>query len=428
MLVILELGYGHRHHPYRRDWNVKNLWWLFPNHVVIIIPGTSVKVHSCTVHSVLWTRLAVAWLVHHLEVEVHFVDFNLELAGVVLLGCSEEGLCEKEAGEPEHHGGTLVDPFLEKVHPLAQLLDVASQGLERRERLLQPHRGHLAYKQRLSHHVQGVREQDESLDGLLDVGQTVADNGDEVVDARALLHQDGVHAVVVVLRVGPLHRLAVKVGLDARGDVHRHLANHLLLALAGAAPSRVARLGGHQRIQKQVRVLHVLGDIRVFVQAVHLRGRDERQGADVVYVPLPLLRVRRRVVLPAGGELVLLGENLGVVEEIDDGHQRAAVGAVRHLASVVALPGGVLESLVGHLVVLVQKHLKLAQADAQVVVVELVRDVEPNGPVPRSVLEERVEEGQPKEHLAPRGLLVAREEEGVVRGGVVVVGPDEPRA
>ena len=48
--------------------------------------------------------------------------------------------------------------------------------------------------------------------------------------------------------------------------------------------------------------------------------------------------------------------------------------------TVVALPGRVAERHEGDVRVFVQEHAQLARADAQVVLVELVRDVPPDGP------------------------------------------------
>ena len=59
------------------------------------------------------------------------------------------------------------------------------------------------------------------------------------------LHEHGVHGVVVVLRVLALNRLRVKVGLEPRQDVQRHLRQNVVrrfgVRTARIAP-RVARL------------------------------------------------------------------------------------------------------------------------------------------------------------------------------------------
>ena len=46
-----------------------------------------------------------------------------------------------------------------------------------------------------------------------------------------------------------------------------------------------------------------------------------------------------------------------------------------HLAAVVALPTGVLQGVKGDLRVLVQEHLELASADAQIILIELIGNV-----------------------------------------------------
>jgi hypothetical protein len=47
------------------------------------------------------------------------------------------------------------------------------------------------------------------------------------------------------------------------------------------ARSRIPPLRKHEGIQENLRVLDVLRDIRVGVEAVHLGGGDSREGVDV---------------------------------------------------------------------------------------------------------------------------------------------------
>lgn len=60
-------------------------------------------------------------------------------------------------------------------------------------------------------------------------------------------------------------------------------------------------------------------------------------------------------------------------------HEGMLVWEGAHLATIVALSTGVLQGIKGDLWVLVQEHLELACADAQVILVELIWDVPANG-------------------------------------------------
>ena len=53
-------------------------------------------------------------------------------AGVVLQRPGEEGLGEKEAGDPEDSGGALSDPALHEAHPLQQVGHPGGQRLQGR--------------------------------------------------------------------------------------------------------------------------------------------------------------------------------------------------------------------------------------------------------------------------------------------------------
>lgn len=90
----------------------------------------------------------------------------------------------------------------------------------------------------------------------------------------------------------------------------------------------------------------------------------------------------RGAVVAAGGEPVrLVGFNRGGVEQSQNTLNRVPVVPVRDLPAVVTLAAGVPQSFIRGFVVLVKKHLKLANRNTQIVFVELVRDVEPDGAV-----------------------------------------------
>ena len=146
------------------------------------------------------------------------------------------------------------------------------------------------------------------------------------------------------------------------------------------------------------------------MEAVHLRRGDERQGVDVLEVRL-VVSVWRRLVQAARGEGVVFVQNLGGVKQLEYGVGGDPVVAVGDLPAVVALAARVHQRLVRHLGVLVEEHLQLPDGDAKVVLVEVVRDVEPDGAVFPPLLHRRVKKREAKAHLAPGRVLGARVEE-----------------
>lgn len=77
---------------------------------------------------------------------------------------------------------------------------------------------------------------------------------------------------------------------------------------------------------------------------------------------------------------MLVVEHGGVVVVFQDVHDAATVPVISDTAPIVYLPGCVLEDLVGDVLIFIQKHLELADTDAQVPVCELIGDVEAQGP------------------------------------------------
>lgn len=119
----------------------------------------------------------------------------------------------------------------------------------------------------------------------------------------------------------------------------------------------------------------------------------------------------QRLVEARGGRLIAILKDGGRVVVLEDGHQRDAVVAVGDLATVVALPARVLERVEGDLLVLVQEDLQLPHRDAEVVLVELVRDVPPDGAELLALVDDGVEEGEAPEHLAELDVLLAAVEQ-----------------
>ena len=120
--------------------------------------------------------------------------------------------------------------------------------------------------------------------------------------------------------------------------------------------------------------------------------------------------VDRHRVLARLGEREAIREDPLAVDVGDGGRERPPVlGRLR--AAVVALGGEVVERLEGHLVVHVDHHLQLAHRDAQVGLVELVRDVPAERAVLAPLLQPRVQEAEDEELRAQRVLLAAPAEE-----------------
>ena len=67
----------------------------------------------------------------HLEIEGNCVNRDIRGSGVILQGSGQEGLWEEETGNPENHGFPLIDPHLNEVHPLDQVLNPGCQRFQR---------------------------------------------------------------------------------------------------------------------------------------------------------------------------------------------------------------------------------------------------------------------------------------------------------
>jgi len=77
--------------------------------------------------------------VEDVKVEAKKVDGNGVLASVVLLDSGEKRLREEEPREPEDRWGFRLVPVQKELEPSEEVVDVASERLQRRVRLLHPH-------------------------------------------------------------------------------------------------------------------------------------------------------------------------------------------------------------------------------------------------------------------------------------------------
>lgn len=83
------------------------------------------------------------------------------------------------------------------------------------------------------------------LDGFLQVHARVSDDAEQIVEASHLLHQNGVHALVVAGGEVQHDQLQVKVGRQLAEDVGGHLEHHVVRRL-GVAARRAGLIRGRE--------------------------------------------------------------------------------------------------------------------------------------------------------------------------------------
>mmetsp|Transcript_5662 Transcript_5662/g.19199 ORF Transcript_5662/g.19199 Transcript_5662/m.19199 type:complete len:711 (+) Transcript_5662:204-2336(+) len=405
--------------PHHGRGGVEHLGQALRQLLGVVVPARALHEHTVDVGAVLGL-LAVLPPGHALLLEEHRVDGDLVLARVVLQHAREEGVREVEARDPEHGGRAVVDPVLQHLEAVAELHHVRPQGLERGVALARPQPGDLPVEDGVGELLEVAAHDHEAFDGELEAPDGGVHHADEAVVAHELLAEHGVHALVVVHGVLVVGRLQVERLGHLVADGLRDLAHQLVLPLP--APALALAHGEQDGLEEQVRLPLVLGDVRVLVQPKHLGQRNDRERLDVLEVALvrPLVG---RVVLPGGGEGVLLAQGGGVEQPAEDAHQRLAVVGVGAAPAVVALADGIADGLEGHLLgELVDEHEQLPHGDLQVGVGELVLDIPAQGPELDALLHEGVEEAQPEEQLVEllRPLPRAVEELRVVDGVVEV--------
>lgn len=143
--------------------------------------------------------------------------------------------------------------------------------------------------------------------------------------------------------------------------------------------------------------LQILGNVGVLVQAKHFGVLGGGQLSNELDIVLVLALGRHDVYARHRESMSILLGHLGRVKVGQNGHETASVPIVGDATAVVALARHVEERVVRHLVVLVEEHEQLTNRDAQIGLVEAVRDVEPKRTELSSLLHERVEKAQPEE-------------------------------
>lgn len=121
------------------------------------------------------------------KVIVNSIDRDFVLSGIVLHGSSQETVCEEELVDPVHFGDAVIDPGLEEIQAVFQVLDVTSQRLQGWETCLQPQSGDLTVKH-LDHgmfHFLGHK--DLTNNGAFKVFQESLNTFNEAVEPTKLL-------------------------------------------------------------------------------------------------------------------------------------------------------------------------------------------------------------------------------------------------
>lgn len=152
-------------------------------------------------------------------------------------------------------------------------------------------------------------------------------------------------------------------------------------------------------------------------RAVEADWASHRSHLDEVQVVV-VTPFGRCVVDPTAGELVLgVTDDVVGVEVGEDVDQCPSVPVIRHAAAVVALPGHVCDGIKGYVCVLVDVHLQLPYADAEVGLVEAVRDVPPKWSKVPPLLNEGVEETETKQELLKHLQLKEENDQVCTLGG-----------
>eukprot|EP00982_Pelagococcus_subviridis_P008520 30850-Pelagococcus_subviridis.AAC.2 len=158
-----------------------------------------------------------------------------------------------------------------------------------------------------------------------------------------------------------------------------------------------------------------------------LRPRQDRQRGDRVEVRLHVPGLRDHV-RPAFAELKLGLQRFRAVHAVQKRVQQAPVFVVGDSPAVVALARRVLERRERGLVVVVHVHVQLPDADAQVAVVEAVRDVPPDRTEDSPLLHEAVAKREAEAELFENLRFSARLEKFWVRDRVELERPSHVRS
>jgi hypothetical protein len=228
----------------------------------------------------------------------------------------------------------MVDPFLKEVDAGVEVLGPRGERLHREEALLVPDLGYLVVEEGVGDQLQLLAHDDETLEGLFDVDEVLLHDFEEPVVADDLLHQDGVHRLLVAGRV-PL--LDLEDGKHLGGFALNEGGNVGDDILSGLSCARACFWLHRENGFKHVTGLSLgVGDFGVVVHSEGLRGRVERKLLDVFDVLVNGGRVWLTVE-PGVRELVAHFEDVLVDVDGDDGGDEPDVLVVCDPSAVVDL-------------------------------------------------------------------------------------------
>ena len=128
MRVVLDLILQARLEPNHRALNEEDLGITLIQKPGLMIPLATFDEHSTNVNTVNGRRWVI--FLNNLVVEDQLIDWNLILSCVVLHGTGEETLGEEELVDPVELWDTVIDPALEELKSLFQILNIASQWFQ----------------------------------------------------------------------------------------------------------------------------------------------------------------------------------------------------------------------------------------------------------------------------------------------------------
>jgi len=112
------------------------------------VPPCSLKEDTVNVAAVFrfFFDFCVSHLIHNFYLKIDSIDGNYILSGVVLKGSSDEGLREEETRDPEDIRCASIDPLLQELYPISEILSPRPQRFHGKETDISPKFGHLLIK------------------------------------------------------------------------------------------------------------------------------------------------------------------------------------------------------------------------------------------------------------------------------------------
>jgi len=162
-----------------------------------------------------------------------------------------------------------------------------------------------------------------------------------------------------------------------------------------------------------IRLLLLIRDVSILVEAEHFRAVLERKLIDVVPVHVDV-SVRRREVELRVRVVVSVFEVLGAVVLLQGRQQATQIELVSDTTTVVNLAGDVDKSLPWDLILLIEEELEHGVGSLQIRVIELILGVPSKRTELSSLLHNSMHERKSKQHLLPDLRLLATVDEGVV--------------